>query len=199
MQPNDCSSPILPENGKFLLQRPSPPLRPSSHPFPRTVEVIPSKKKNKKKNTSEMFVENLVSWGVKELKMTMLEVHQENKPEQKWQDLLWVESFQPTFQSPFLNRTSLLRLAKHYLAALGLVACGIFSPLTRKPGPPALGVQSLSHWIPRENYIDFCLPYCWLWNFLSTAKAIFTCPFAFQLLTFYAVISFSMLFVLVYI
>jgi len=113
MQPNDCSSPILPENGKFLLQRPSPPLRPSSHPFPRTVEVIPSKKKNKKKNTSEMFLENLVSWGVKELKMTMLEVHQENKPEQKWQDLLWVESFQPTFQSPFLNRTSLLRLAKH--------------------------------------------------------------------------------------
>jgi len=49
MQPNDCSSPILPENGKFLLQRPSPPLRPSSHPFPRTVEVIPSKKKKKKK------------------------------------------------------------------------------------------------------------------------------------------------------
>ena len=60
-----------------------------------------------------MFLENLVSWGVKELKMTMLEVHQENKPEQKWQDLLWVESFHSTFQSPFLNRTSLLRLAKH--------------------------------------------------------------------------------------
>ena len=46
--------------------------------------------------------------------MTMLEVHQENQPEQKWQDLLWVESFQSTFQSPFLNRTSLLRLAKHF-------------------------------------------------------------------------------------
>ena len=60
-----------------------------------------------------MFLENLVSWGVKDLKMTMLEVYQENKPEQKWQDLLWVESFQSTFQSPFLNRTSLLRLAKH--------------------------------------------------------------------------------------
>ena len=67
----------------------------------------------KKKKDSEMFLENLVSWGVKDLKMTMLEVYQENKPEQKWQDLLWVESFQSTFQSPFLNRTSLLRLAKH--------------------------------------------------------------------------------------